>query len=76
MFFIQWIGTRSMPPNPQMQMMMWMMPAMMVFIFFRFPAGVNLYYAITNLATIPQQMWVAKERQKIQAQGPAQLKTT
>ena len=76
MFLIQWISTRSMPPNPQMEMMKWMMPAMMVFIFLRFPAGVNLYYAVTNLATIPQQMWISKERQKVQAQAPAKLKTT
>jgi YidC/Oxa1 family membrane protein insertase len=76
MFVIQWIGMRSMPPNPQMQMMLWMMPVMMVFIFFRFPAGVNLYYAVTNIATIPQQIWLSKERQKVQPQTPAKLKTT
>jgi YidC/Oxa1 family membrane protein insertase len=70
MFLMQWIATRSMPPNPQMQMMMYMMPAMMIFIFWRMPAGVNLYYAVTNLATIPQQIWIAKERRKVQPQAP------
>ena len=67
MFLLQWISLRSMPdPNPQMKMMMWMMPPMMTFIFFRFAAGLNLYYAVSNLATIPQQYFIAKERQKMQ----------
>jgi membrane protein insertase Oxa1/YidC/SpoIIIJ len=48
----------------------------MIFIFWRFAAGVNLYYAVTNIATIPQQIWISKERQKVQAQGSAKLKTT
>ncbi len=69
MFLLQWIGMRSMPdPNPQMKMMMWMMPLMMMFIFYRFAAGLNLYYAVSNFATIPQQIWIAKERQKVKAQ--------
>jgi YidC/Oxa1 family membrane protein insertase len=75
MFLIQWIGMRSMPPNPQMQMMLWLMPAMFVFIFFRFPAGVNLYYAVQNLATIPQQIWLSKERQKVKVQPAVAAKT-
>ena len=74
MFVLQWISMRSMPdPNPQMKMMMWMMPIMMVFIFFRLAAGLNLYYSVSNLATIPQQWWIAKERQKTQARGPVKL---
>jgi len=36
-------------------MMMWMMPLMMGFIFFNLPAGLNLYYAETNLISIVQQ---------------------
>jgi YidC/Oxa1 family membrane protein insertase len=75
MWLIQWIGMRAMPPNPQMQMMLWMMPVMMAFIFFRFPSGVNLYYAVSNIATIPQQIWIAKERQKVQPRAVAGAKT-
>src|SRR5207244_10428661 len=46
MFLLQWIGMRSMPdPNPQLKMMMWFMPIMMMFIFYRLAAGLNLYYA-------------------------------
>ena len=71
MFVLQWMGLKSMPdPNPQMKMMMWMMPIMMVVIFFRFAAGVNLYYAVSNLATIPQQYFIGKERIRTQAKVP------
>ena len=71
MFVLQWISMRSMPdPNPQMKMMMWVMPIMMVFIFFNLAAGLNLYYSVANVATIPQQWWIGKERQKTQARGP------
>ena len=71
MFLMQWISLRSMPsPNPQMKMMMWMMPFMMTFIFLRFASGLNLYYATANLATIPQQFWIAKERRKLSEKAP------
>jgi YidC/Oxa1 family membrane protein insertase len=60
--------------NPQMKMMMWMMPIMMVIIFFKLAAGLNLYYSVSNLATIPQQYWVAKERAKAQALLPSKPK--
>ncbi len=69
-FLLQWITTRSSPPNPQMKMMMYIMPVMMVVLFFRFAAGLNLYYATMNLASLPQQLYVAKERKAAQAQGP------
>ncbi len=70
MFLMQWIQARSMPPNPQMKMMMWLMPIMMVFFFFRFASGLNLYYTTSNLATIPQQYLIAKERKKLKEKGP------
>ena len=76
MFFLQWISMRSMPPNPQMKMMMWVMPIMMVFIFFNLAAGLNLYYSVANVATIPQQWWIGKERQKTQARGPVKRPVT
>jgi len=44
---------------------MWIMPVMMVFIFFNLPSGLNLYYATVNIATIPQQVWIANERKKV-----------
>jgi YidC/Oxa1 family membrane protein insertase len=42
--------------DPQQQKMMnWMMPLMMGFIFFNLQAGLNLYYAETNLISMAQQ---------------------
>ncbi|GMR14013.1 MAG: membrane protein insertase YidC [Gemmatimonadota bacterium] len=68
MFLMQWITVRSMEtPNPQMKMMMWLMPGFMMFIFLNLASGLNLYYATANLTTLPQQYWIAKERQKLHA---------
>jgi len=41
------------------------MPIMMVFIFFKLASGLNLYYAVSNIATIPQQIWINNERKKM-----------
>lgn len=68
MFLLQWVSMRTMPQqNPQMKMMMYLMPVMMVFIFFQLASGLNLYYATANIATLPQQIWIAGERKKVQA---------
>jgi len=70
MFLLQWISLRSMPtPNPQMKIMMWLMPIMMTAIFLNFASGLNLYYATANIATIPQQYLIAKERKALK-EGP------
>jgi YidC/Oxa1 family membrane protein insertase len=76
MFLMQWISMRSMPPNPQMKMMLWIMPIMMTVIFFNFASGLNLYYATANLATIPQQMLIAKERKEMREKGPVNQPAT
>jgi YidC/Oxa1 family membrane protein insertase len=44
----------GMDPSQQ-KMMTVMMPLMMGFIFFRLPAGLNLYYSVVNLIGIAQQ---------------------
>jgi membrane protein insertase Oxa1/YidC/SpoIIIJ len=31
-------------------------------VFFAMPAGLNLYYASTNVASLPQQILIANER--------------
>jgi YidC/Oxa1 family membrane protein insertase len=68
MFLLQWVSMRSMPQqNPQMKMMMYVMPVMMVFIFFQLASGLNLYYSVANIATLPQQIYIANERKKAQA---------
>jgi YidC/Oxa1 family membrane protein insertase len=74
MFLMQWVSMRSLDqPNQQMKMMMYFMPIMMLFIFFRLPSGLNLYYATTNLAMIPQQVWIANERKKLQGKPAPKL---
>ena len=74
MFLLQWVSMRSMPQqNPQMKMMMYGMPIMMVFMFSQLASGLNLYYATANIATLPQQIWIAGERKKAQAKGPLTL---
>jgi YidC/Oxa1 family membrane protein insertase len=73
MFLMQWVSMRSVEQtNPQMKMMMYIMPVMMVFIFFRLASGLNLYYATANIATIPQQVWIAKERRKVRSAASTQ----
>jgi YidC/Oxa1 family membrane protein insertase len=64
MFILSWIGMRNAPPNPQTKMMAYVMPIVMTVIFFRFPSGLNLYYTVQNMVTIPQQWLLAKERAK------------
>jgi YidC/Oxa1 family membrane protein insertase len=64
MFLLSWIGMRGVPPNPQAKMMAYVMPIVMTVIFFRFPSGLNLYYTVQNLVTIPQQWMLSKERAK------------
>ena len=64
MFFMTWIGSRNMPPNPQAKMMMYMMPIMLTVLFLNFASGLNLYYAVQNVAAIPQQWLLARERAK------------
>ena len=62
MFLLSWIGMRGTPPTPQTRMMSYMMPVVLTFMFFRFAAGLNLYYAVQNLAALPQQWLLSKER--------------
>jgi YidC/Oxa1 family membrane protein insertase len=58
-----------------MKMMLYVMPVMMTFLFLNFASGLNLYYAVSNLASIPQQWMLARERVKRGAAGAAQVKT-
>jgi YidC/Oxa1 family membrane protein insertase len=56
------VGQVGMEPNPQMKMMLYIMPVMMTFLFLNFASGLNLYYAVSNIASIPQQWMLARER--------------
>ncbi len=64
MFGVTKIGQMGMPENPQMKMMLYLMPVMMLVMFLKFASGLNLYYAVQNLASIPQQWLVARERMR------------
>src|SRR5690606_16280841 len=80
MFGLQWVSAHlsGMEQNPQMKMMMYFMPIMMGVIFFALPAGLNLYYAVTQVASIPQQVMIARERRRAQEElkkAPPKLST-
>lgn len=66
MLLMQLISTRSMPSNPQTKMLTYFMPIFMTVIFFKLASGLNLYYAAQNLASIPQQIQIARERKRQQ----------
>jgi YidC/Oxa1 family membrane protein insertase len=65
-FVQQLISMKTMPPNPQMKVMLYFMPLFMVMIFFNLASGLNLYYAAQNLPGFIQQMQLTKERVRYQ----------
>ena len=69
------VGQVGMEPNPQMKMMLYIMPVMMTFLFLNFASGLNLYYAVSNIASIPQQWMLARERKKRAAKAIVEVKT-
>jgi YidC/Oxa1 family membrane protein insertase len=62
MYALSWIGLRNAPPNPQAKMMSYMFPVMMTFVLANMASGLNLYYTAQNIAALPQQWLLAKER--------------
>jgi YidC/Oxa1 family membrane protein insertase len=64
MYVLTKMGQLGMEPNPQMKVMLYMMPAMMTFLFLNFASGLNLYYTVMNVASLPQQWMLAKERMR------------
>ena len=70
MYVLSWIGLRNAPPNPQAKMMSYIFPFMMTFFLLNLAAGLNLYYAVQNVAALPQQWLIARERQKMTAKMP------
>jgi YidC/Oxa1 family membrane protein insertase len=76
MFAMQLITMKSLPQQQsgQMKWMMYAMPLFMLYIFLKLASGLNLYYAVANIATIPQQIWIAKERKKVVVKAPAKAK--
>jgi YidC/Oxa1 family membrane protein insertase len=69
MFAVSKIGQMGMPPTPQTKMMLYFLPALMTFLFLRFASGLNLYYTVQNIVSIPQQYMLAKRRVRQQGQA-------
>jgi YidC/Oxa1 family membrane protein insertase len=69
MYVLSWIGMRNAPPNPQAKMMGYMFPVMMTVVLLNMASGLNLYYTAQNIAALPQQWMLARERAK--ARPPA-----
>jgi YidC/Oxa1 family membrane protein insertase len=62
MFAVTKVGMRGVPPSPQSKMMLYFMPLMMTVLFLNFASGLNLYYFVQNVVSIPQQWLLARER--------------
>ncbi|MBA3657408.1 MAG: membrane protein insertase YidC [Gemmatimonadaceae bacterium] len=62
MYVLSWIGMRASPPNPQAKMMGYMFPVMMTAFLLNMASGLNLYYTAQNIAALPQQWLLARER--------------
>jgi len=75
MYVLTKVGQMGMEPNPQMKMMLYMMPLMMTGMFLFFPSGLNLYYTVSNIASIPQQWMLGRERMKRTARVIVDVKT-
>ncbi|HEY0969729.1 MAG TPA: YidC/Oxa1 family insertase periplasmic-domain containing protein [Gemmatimonadales bacterium] len=65
-FLVSWIGMRGTPPNPQAKMFTYVMPAALTLFLANMAAGLHIYYVVQNLAAIPQQWLIARERAKAQ----------
>jgi len=69
MYLLSWIGMRNAPPNPQAKMMGYMFPVMMTVVLLNMASGLNLYYTAQNIAALPQQWLLARERAKARPKG-------
>jgi YidC/Oxa1 family membrane protein insertase len=70
MYAVSRIGQIGLPPNPQAKMMLYVMPVMFTLLFLNFSSGLNLYYAVSNIASIPQQWLIARERTRRMGRAP------
>lgn len=75
MFLTSWLSMRSSPPNPQTRMMTYILPVMMTVLLANMASGLNLYWAAQNIASLPQQWLIARERARKRLAGkPAVVK--
>ncbi|HEU5260394.1 MAG TPA: membrane protein insertase YidC [Gemmatimonadales bacterium] len=69
MFVLTKVGQIGVPPNPQAKMLLYFMPIFMTVLFVNFASGLNLYYAVSNIFSIPQQYLIARRRLREQGRG-------
>ncbi len=75
LFALQFMNMRATgSDNPQQKMLMYFMPVMMTVIFLNFASGLNLYYAASNVASLPQQIQIIGERKRAKARIDAKQK--
>ena len=55
-------ATSGQESNQQMQTMLYMTPLMMLFIFYKMPSGVTLYYLVSGALSLVQQYFILKGR--------------
>ena len=55
-------ATKGQDGNNQLQSMMYTMPLMMLFLFYRMPSGVTLYYLVSGVLSLAQQYIIMKGR--------------
>jgi len=71
-YFQQWQMQRASPPGSaqkQQQMIARVMPVMFLFFFWRYPSGMVLYWAMSNVWQIGQQHFLLGAIKKEQAEG-------
>ncbi|MFC4768469.1 YidC/Oxa1 family membrane protein insertase [Effusibacillus consociatus] len=69
--YIQTRMTMMNPNDPQQKMMLYIMPAMIFFFAFTFPAALSLYWVFGNILTIIQYYFLKKPQKAATQGGPA-----
>ncbi len=59
--YLQFMATGT-GDNPQMKVMIWVMPVMIFFLAYQFPAALSLYWVYSNIFTILQYVLVFKQK--------------
>jgi YidC/Oxa1 family membrane protein insertase len=61
--FVTTVAQQLLTPvqDPRQKLMGYMMPFVMLFIFYSFPAGLNLYWTVNNILTVAQQWKIHRE---------------
>ncbi len=62
--------TPAMGDPAQQKMMMWMMPAMMLFMFYQMPSALVLYWTVSQILAIVQLYWQRRKSAERDGGGP------